>query len=173
MLPLTAKASTCSTFLRPESHSSTLKGCYNGTRKLNRNTNLTAEGLARPQMTPEIIPKMVAAAETAVSDALAALEPGFELSHARELGYAALGRVLINRPRPIFSNDVRYCTNSGIKADINLGPLCAKSGQDVYPFCFANGLATSRAWSINTFATGETARFFRVMTPIGRRGIAS
>jgi len=39
-----------------------------------------------------------------------------------------LGRVLINRPRPILSNDVRYCTNSGRKANIDLGSLRAIIG---------------------------------------------
>src|SRR5204862_214762 len=50
------------------------------------------------------------------------------LARARGLSGERLGRVLINRPRPILSNDVRCCTNSGRKADIDLGPLRAKSG---------------------------------------------
>ena len=43
----------------------------------------------------------------------------------------------------------------------------------VYYFPFARGLATSRAWSMKSFATGLSVRFFRVTMPTGTRVIGS
>src|SRR5689334_16376871 len=42
-----------------------------------------------------------------------------------------------------------------------------------YHFRFARGLATSRAQSMKSLATGLSARFFRVAIPFGRRALGS
>src|SRR5436190_23487452 len=42
-----------------------------------------------------------------------------------------------------------------------------------YHFCFARGLAPSRAQSMKSLATGLSARFFRVTIPFGRRAVGS
>ena len=45
----------------------------------------------------------------------------------------------------------------------------ARNGHSVYRFRFANGLATSRAHSMKSRATGLSVRPFRVMIRVGRR----
>src|SRR5438876_9929940 len=44
---------------------------------------------------------------------------------------------------------------------------------DIYHFRFASGLATARAQSMKSRATGLSVRFFRVTIPFGRRAIGS
>jgi hypothetical protein len=45
--------------------------------------------------------------------------------------------------------------------------------RNLHHFCFARGLATSRAQSMKSLATGLGARFFRVTIPFGRRAVGS
>ncbi len=49
----------------------------------------------------------------------------------------------------------------------------ARSRHGAYHFHFARGLATSRAQSTKSSATGLSARFFRVTIPFGRRAMGS
>ena len=50
---------------------------------------------------------------------------------------------------------------------------CTKPDMNIYHFLRARGLATSRAVSMKSCATGLSVRFFRVIIPTGARACCS
>ena len=69
--------------------------------------------------------------------------------------------------------DVCFAPVSGHRQPHLLGPKSATTRHGAYHFRFARGLATSRAQSTKSLATGLSARFFRVTIPFGLRALGS
>ena len=69
--------------------------------------------------------------------------------------------------KPRLSKNLRSTVQKDFYNTICHKPTC------VYYFPFARGLATSRAWSMKSFATGLSVRFLRVTMPTGTRVIGS
>ena len=69
---------------------------------------------------------------------------------------------------------VRVPSLDSRRAEPPWGPTrCATTRHGIYHFRLASGLATSRAQSMKSLATGPSARSFRVTIPFGRRAVGS